>query len=292
MRSMTGFGQASKENARFRMTVTLRGVNHRFLDLSLRMRDQLRPLEPALRELLSRHLWRGRVEASVEATALGGRDVEVAIDDSLTEAVKAMCDRLRERGLISGGLQIGDLLRLPEVVQLRVRDPQWTGGDRDLLLEVTAAALDQLMAARSAEGEKLAEALEDRLDGIGGITAQLRELSIGKAVELAAALRQRISELLEGDSLDEDRMAQEVAHLVDRADVSEELDRLQSHLEHFRSVTGQDGSLGKRLDFLTQEIFRELNTLGAKCRDSEMSRRMLDAKVLCEQLREQVQNVE
>jgi len=124
----------------------------------------------------------------------------------------------------------------------------------------------------------------------------LKALREAVASELAGGLRQRIRELLVAEdaagALDENRLAQEVAILVDKSDVSEELDRLFSHLEHFREVMDEEGSLGKRLDFLTQEIFRELNTLGAKCRDSEMTRRVLDGKVLCEQIREQVQNVE
>ncbi|MCP3964465.1 MAG: YicC family protein [bacterium] len=292
MHSMTGFGQASKENERFRMTVTLRGVNHRYLDLSPRMRDELRPLEPSLREVLSRRLQRGRVEVSVEVASLGTRDVEVTIDEAVADAVKTMADALAGRGVISGELQLRDLLRLPEVVQLQIRDPEWTDEDRALLISVVEAALDQLLTARAAEGEKLFAVLEERLAGLQRIGVALSELKAGMAAELSSSLRRRISELLDRDRPDEDRLAQEVAYLVDRADVSEELDRLESHLEQFRSAMRQRGSIGKRLDFLAQEIFRELNTLGAKCRDSEMTRNMLDAKVLCEQVREQVQNVE
>ena len=292
MRSMTGFGQAAGETEHFQMTVTLRGVNHRYLDLSLRLRDGLRPVEPALRELLTARLWRGRVEVSLEVAAVGNRDVEVEIDEEVAAGLRARCDDLRRRGVIDGDLELGDLLRLPDVVKLEVRDPEWSDGDQEALLEVTGRALDQMIAARATEGGKLAAVLRERLAGLGELRARLAERGAGMAGELAASLRQRISELLADGQMDEDRLAQEVAYLVDRSDVREELDRLQSHLEHFASMMDQDGSVGKRLDFLTQEIFRELNTLGAKCRDSEMTRWVLDAKVLCEQLREQVQNVE
>ncbi len=292
MRSMTGFGQASGESDRFRLTATLRGVNHRFLDLSMRLRDELRPEEPALRELLAARLWRGRVEVAIEVVALGRRDVGVSIDREVAAALKRLADDLLADGVISADLAFGDLLRLPELVRLDVRDPERKAEDRDLLLRVVEDALDQLIAARSAEGEKLTAAINERLDGLERLRADLvlgwREM----AGALADSLRQRISELLDAGELDEDRLAQEVAYLVDRSDVSEELDRLRSHLDQFRSIVGQEGTLGKRLDFLTQEIFRELNTLGSKCRDSGMTRLMLDAKVLCEQLREQVQNIE
>lgn len=274
------------------MTVTLRGVNHRFLDLSLRLRDSLRPAEPALRELLTRRLWRGRVEVSLEVTAVGGREVDVTIDEEVAVNVRALCDDLQRRGVITGDLELGDLLRLPEVVKLQVRDPEWSEDDQAALLEAADRALDQMVAARATEGEKLSKVLSERLSGLADLGTRLADRWDGMAGELAASLRQRVSEVLDEGQLDPDRLAQEVAYLVDRSDVREELDRLRSHLEHFTQVMDQDGSVGKRLDFLTQEILRELNTLGAKCRDSEMTRWVLDAKVLCEQLREQVQNIE
>lgn len=292
MRSMTGFGQATGETERFQMTVTLRGVNHRFLDLVVRLRDGLRPSEPALREALTRRLWRGRVEVSVEVTAVASREVQVAFDEDVAACVRTLCDDLRSRGVISGDLVLSDLLRLPEVVKLQVRDPDWSEDDEAVLLEVTDRALDQMIAARAIEGEKLTAFLGERLTGLSELASSLDERYQGMAEELAASLRQRIAELLGEAELDGDRLAQEVAYLVDRSDVREELDRLLAHVEHFTSVMEQDGSIGKRLDFLTQEVLRELNTLGAKCRDSEMTRRVLDGKVLCEQLREQVQNVE
>ncbi len=291
MRSMTGFGQASGESERFRTTVTLRGVNHRFLDLSLRLRDELRRHEPALRDLLSARLWRGRVEVSVEVAALASRDVTVRIDRDVATAVRALADDLSAGGVISGELAFGDLLRLPEVVRLEIRDPDWTVADQEMLLRLTTEALDQLIAARRLEGEKLVAILSQRVDGLDRLAVELAARWSELPGELAASLRRRISELV-GDTPEPDRLAQEVAYLVDRSDVSEELDRLKSHCDHFRSIMSQGGSVGKRLDFLTQEILRELNTLGAKCRDGEMTRRVLDAKVLCEQLREQVQNVE
>ena len=292
MRSMTGFGQASGENDNFRFTVTLRGVNHRFLDLQVRLREELRAEEPALRELLSKRLWRGRVEVSIETVTLGRREVAVAVDREMTGALKELATDLQAEGVIQANLGFGDLLRLPEVVRLDVQDLEQTAEDRCLLHRVVENALEQLIGARSSEGEKLAAAITERLDGLERSRAELVEGWRGMAGAQADALRSRITELLGDGDIEENRLAQEVAHLVDRSDVSEELDRLGSHLEQFRSIMAQGGTLGKRLDFLTQEIFRELNTLGSKCRDSGMTRLMLDAKVLCEQLREQVQNIE
>ncbi len=293
MRSMTGFGQGAAESERVRVTVTLRGVNHRYLDLVLRLREEYRAAEPALRELLAGALQRGRVEAVVEVELLGSQPVEIVVDEDLAEGLHELQRNLVDRGLTHGGLTFTDLLRLPEVVKLQPRRTEWTAADQEILLQAAKAALAQLLNARETEGAKLREVFLPRLETLAGLVSQLGARRAEVASESLAVLRARLRELLDGESaLTEDRLAQEAAILVDRSDVAEELDRLASHLEHFHTVMDGEGSLGKRLDFLTQEIFRELNTLGAKCRDSEMTRGVLDGKVLCEQIREQVQNVE
>jgi len=289
---MTGFGQASAQNERFRVTVTLRGVNHRYLDLQLRGCEERREVETAVRDLLSERLWRGRVEAVVEVLAVGARHAEVRVDEEQVRAIRGLCDELSGRGLISPDLALVDLLRFPEVVRLEVEDPEWSPADRELLATVTGEAVEQMVTARRTEGGKLRRILEERLDALLEVVCRLDELHEGIAGEVAAGLRRRIGELMEGAVPDEDRLAQEVAFLADRSDVTEELDRLRSHLDHFRVIMAADGSVGKRLDFLAQEIFRELNTIGSKCRDSDMTRQVLEGKSLCEQIREQLQNVE
>lgn len=296
MRSMTGFGQGAAESSRVRATVTLRGVNHRYLDLILRLKDEYRAVEPALRELLAAELQRGRVETVIEVETLGTAPVEIVFNEELAETLHGIQQNLEQRGLIQGGVSFADLLRLPEVVKLQPKEAiEWTDEDQAVLLGAAQVALEQLVTARVTEGEKIQESLLPRLDGLAQMVRDVTERRAVVAEEFSESLRRRLAELLSNqpaDALDENRLAQEVAYLVDKSDVSEELDRLGSHLEHFRQIMGGEGSLGKRLDFLTQEIFRELNTLGAKSRDSEMIRLVLDGKVLCEQIREQVQNVE
>jgi len=292
---MTGFGQAEGSNARHAVAVVLRGVNHRFLDLVLRLRDEARASEAELRELLAGELHRGRVDAVVEVTRSQPLRPRVEIDGELVRALHHACHDLVEQGLLSGGLTLGDLARLPEVVRVSLREDVWDEEDRRLLQGLARQALDQFQSARSQEGERLAQLLAGRLAELQEVAARMESRREQVAGQLAESLRRRLQELLAGlgaGGLDESRLAQEAALLVDRSDVREELDRLTSHLEHFRSVAAEPGSIGKRLDFLTQEILREVNTLGAKCRDIEMVRWTLDAKVLCEQLREQVQNVE
>ena len=292
MRSMTGYGEASGRNACRSVTVALKAVNHRFLDVQLRLSDELRASEAALRELLARELVRGRIEARVEVRAAGQRESAVEVDGDLVRAVHAAVRELLDAGVLTGGLTAGDLLRMPSALRVASAAEGWVEHDEELLLSTAAAALTQLTAGREAEGAGLAAVLEERLVALDATVALLEALRGPALEESAAALRRRVAELLGGTPLDEARVAQEVALLADRGDVSEELDRLRSHLGHFRTVAAEAGATGKRLDFLTQEILRELNTLGAKCRNAAMVRAVLEAKALCEQLREQVQNVE
>ncbi|HEY4589677.1 MAG TPA: YicC/YloC family endoribonuclease [Thermoanaerobaculia bacterium] len=292
MRSMTGYGEASGENARHGITVSLRAVNHRFLDLQLRTGEELRGSEAALRDAIGKEVSRGRVEARVELRPIAERKATVQVNMSVIREAHVAVHQLVEGGLIERGLSAGDLMRLPEAFRVDLGVEEWTPEDEELLLRVTREAVAQLVASREKEGGSLVGIMDEKLRGMEETVTRLDTLRGPVREEMAAALRRRLAELLGGQPLDETRVAQEVALLVDRSDVSEEIDRLRSHVEHFRAVMKESAAAGKRLDFLTQEVFRELNTLGAKCRNAEMTRAVLDAKVLCEQIREQVQNVE
>jgi uncharacterized protein (TIGR00255 family) len=292
MRSMTGYGEAAAEGERHAMAVSLKAVNHRFLDLQIRLGEDVRASEPALRELVGREVQRGRVEMRVEVRPRGERRAAVAVHLGLVEAAVAATQRLVEKGLLARGLAAGDLLRIPEAFKVELEGGGWEEADEALLLAVAGEAVAQLVASREREGASLKAAMEERLVLLDAVVLRLDALRSTARDEMAAALRRRLAELLAAQPLDEARLAQEVAILVDRSDVSEEIDRLRSHLGHFREVGAERAPAGKRLDFLTQEIFRELNTLGSKCRHAEMTRAVLDAKVICEQIREQVQNVE
>jgi uncharacterized protein (TIGR00255 family) len=292
MRSMTGYGEASGENPRHGITVSLRAVNHRFLDLQLRIGEELRGSEAALRDTIGREISRGRVEARVEMRSVAERRATVQVNMGVIREAHVAVHQLVDAGLIDRGLSAGDLMRLPEAFRVELGNEEWMPEDEELLLGVARGAVTQLVASREKEGGSLVAAMEEKLRGVEEAVQRLDTLRGPVREEMAATLKRRLAELLGSQPLDEARVAQEVALLVDRGDVSEEIDRLRSHVEHFRAVMREKAAGGKRLDFLTQEVFRELNTLGAKCRNAEMTRAVLDAKVLCEQIREQVQNVE
>ncbi len=292
MRSMTGFGRAAGENDRYSLIVSLRGVNHRYLDLKIRLEEAYISAEGSLRKLFGKDLFRGRVDARIEIRRLGERKVKVHVQETVLKALQLEVRRLEKAGLVDGRLTAADLLRLPEVLRLESEPETWNEGDRALLAEVAQEALEQLVEARKREGQRLLELLGSRLGLLeslaGGFEAQRGEATQA----IRQGLVRRLEDLLSGSKIDPERLEAEVAILVERSDVQEELDRLGAHLGHFRTLLSEPGSLGKRLDFLAQEILRELNTLGAKCRNATMVQSVLEAKAICEQLREQVQNVE
>ncbi len=292
MRSMTGYGQATGENSTYRIAVTVRSVNHRYLDLVIRLRDEHRHLEPSLRELIGERLARGRVEVRVDIEALASPEVSIDLRADAVEALERAVRDLAKRGLVSQVISLGDLLRIPDVVRVTSTPAAWTEEDRVLFEETTREALEEVVGLRAQEGKDLADYLRGHLEKFSGLAADIEARRPVFQQELAARLEERIGEMTEVDKLPADRLAQEVAFLVDRSDVQEELDRLDSHLSHFRKLLQEEGVVGKRLDFLSQELLRELNTLGSKGRDVETIRLVLDAKLLCEQLREQVQNIE
>ena len=292
VRSMTGFGQAQRDGDELRLAVSVRTVNHRNLDLVVRLPEELRPLERRIGEVLRGELRRGRVEARLEVSHLGERPCEVRVSRGAVAELRRAAEELDSEGLADRGLAFADLLRLPEVVRLSFGQHSWSEADQRLVLEVVTAARDQAAEARSREGARLGELVAGFLEELGGLLGEIEQRRPEARRRLEEAFRQRIGELLEGTPPSEDRLAQEAALLVDRTDVQEEVDRLRAHLEHARGLLAEDEPVGRRLEFLCQELLREVNTLGAKSRDLPILRFVLDAKSVCDRLREQVQNIE
>lgn len=292
VQSMTGFGSAERENARLRVSATARSVNHRFLDLVLRLPEEMRPLEAEVRSLATERFGRGRLEVKVQVETPADAPVEVELHRGAAEALAAHVRELVRAGVLEGGLAAGDLLRLPDVVRLRSSVASWTDADTALAVEAVGACLDALGEARRAEGERLRSVLDERVEALAGWQEKLAARREAVRATLFESLRARLQELLGDSGLDERVVVQEAAVLAERSDVREELDRLASHLAAFRECLAAGGAVGRKLDFLAQEVHRELNTLGAKCRDTEMAAVVVEAKLACEQIREQVQNLE
>ncbi|HEX5313431.1 MAG TPA: YicC/YloC family endoribonuclease [Gammaproteobacteria bacterium] len=288
IRSMTGFARTTRRGDWGELTLELRAVNHRFLDVKLSLPDGLQGLAEDLRAQLQKRLTRGRIEASVRwrPPAVAG----FAINRELARAIAAELRSLQEEIGAAGEAPPLDLLRLlawPGVVETATPESRLLSGE---LAAACDAALDELVAAREREGAALAGVLEERLQRLAaGLEACTAEERAAK-VSLGERLAERIAAL--GAAADAARIAQEAAILVVRQDASEELERLAMHVREVRRLLRADEAAGRRLDFLMQELMREANTLASKAADVAVNRRALDFKVLIEEMREQVQNVE
>jgi uncharacterized protein (TIGR00255 family) len=291
---MTGFAQVAAEIADRRVEVSVQAVNHRNLDLVFRMPEELRPLEGELRRRVTGRVGRGRCEISIRWQPVAPRPPRIRISSDAVRAVRESARELVDHGLVEDRLTLGELLRLPQLIEVESAPDAWDDAARARLIDLVDQALAAFDIARRAEGARLAGALERTLDQLLALVDDLERRRTEISGRIESSLRARLDELLPGGfaAVPPERLAQEVVLLAERADVREELDRLRAHLEHFVEVAAAEGPIGKRLEFLTQEILRELNTLGAKSRDAETTRRVVDGKVASEQLREQIQNVE
>jgi uncharacterized protein (TIGR00255 family) len=286
--SMTGFAAASAELPGASLVAELRSVNHRYLDLSLRLPDELRPLEPALREKLSARLKRGKVELrlGLNRTAPGGA-ARLAVDGARVDALAGAAADVARRVPGAAPLSVNEILRWPGVLAEPSVDPATLAARASALVEEVAA---ELAAARAREGAKLAGVLSARCDDIAAEVARVAPRIPAAHTAYTEKLHARLREA--GLDPDEERLKQELALFATRIDIDEELERLTAHVAEFRRVLAAGGAAGKRLDFLAQELHREANTLGSKSVDAEVSRAALELKVLIEQIREQVQNLE
>ncbi len=291
---MTGFGRASGPVGTGRTAeIGARSVNSRFLDLTVKTRETEAALEPALRRVFTRQLHRGKVEVSLRLRRTSASDVAVIVDEALLDALLSRLKGLSARYPIEGTLSLRDLMTIPQAVVVESASETFTAEEVAAIEALAGEAVSALVAMRDTEGAAIAADLRPRIELLrrkaGTLSARREEISRN----LAATLRERVRSLFPDVTLDPTRLEQEAALAAERSDVAEELQRLAGHLDQFEGILARgDGSVGKSLDFLTQEILRELNTLGSKSRDLASTREILDMKVETEKIREQVQNVE
>jgi uncharacterized protein (TIGR00255 family) len=292
IRSMTGFGSASLETAALRATVTVRSVNHRFLDLTLHLPRRLQPLEAEAKERVAAAVVRGRVEVSIQASlADGATEAVVASRPLVASLVRTLREVQSEFGL-EGGVSVADIVRFPGALE-RIEGPvEIPEGARGALAGLLARALEALDEMRRAEGERLRAELERLLLAIEGAAARIEARSSESRELRQATLLERVRALTGELGLDDGRLYQEIVRAVERHDVTEEVHRLRNHAASSRELLASEGASGKRLDFLAQELMREANTVGSKIQDAAAIREVVDLKAEIERLREQVQNVE
>ena len=284
---MTGYAASAREFPFGALSIELRSVNHRYLDIQFRLPDDLRAVEPALRELLNENVARGKVECRVTFTAVPGAHKTLKLNEDLLQQLEALEHKVRAQ--ITGVTQLSaaDLLRWPGVLATEpVPQEELQAACRELLARV----LQEFNAARAREGERLAFLLRERAAGmeriLGDVIPRIPQVIAAYQDKLAARLKEAIG------GGEEERIRQEVAVFATKIDVDEELSRLAAHVAELKQALAGGGTIGKKLDFLMQELNREANTLASKSVDLAVTRAALDLKIVIEQMREQIQNIE
>lgn len=290
---MTGFGRAQGQAGAWNVDIAIRTVNHRFLDLGLRLREDHAELEPAIRRVVSASIHRGKVEVAVRLRRTVEPEHEIKINEALLEKLLSRFSGLAERFSIGGRLEVRDVLTVPEVVRVETGGESLTPEECDEVASTAKRAVAELVRMREAEGALLAADLLERLEFMRQHLGRISSARGDVVLRLHSQLKERLAILFADVPLDSGRLEQEAVILADRSDVTEEVTRLSAHLEQFQGLLKRGGEpVGKKMDFLTQEIQREINTIGSKSRDLSITREIVDMKTETEKIREQVQNLE
>lgn len=288
IRSMTGFANAVGECGSKRINLEIRAVNHRYLDVQFRMPEDLRHLEGALREKIAAEAVRGKLECRIQVQDIAQGAQGLEVNQELVEQLANLNQQWRDRYDGLGKLTVADILKFPGVLASQTEDPETFA---KTVQELLVQALKEFAAARQREGQKLAEHLLQRLSAMDKIIDDLSAVFPSLLDAHMAKVRARLAEAVE--NIDHDRLQQEFALFIQKSDVDEEFSRLRTHISEVRRIVAEShGSIGKRLDFLMQELNREANTLGSKAIAAESTQASVELKVLIEQMREQVQNIE
>jgi uncharacterized protein (TIGR00255 family) len=287
IRSMTAFSRQEASSEVGDLVLELRTVNHRYLDISLRLPEELRNLEPLLREQIATRLGRGKLECNLRYSSPELNQTELPVDDERVKQIAHACRHIDSFLYSPAPISSLDVLRMPGVVQSKSVDLEQL---KVVVTELLAQALDDLVAVREREGQKLAQIIRERCESMDAIVAEVKQRLPGILQQWREKLIDRLNEAkLE---LDQDRLEQEMVYLAQKTDVAEEIDRLSMHIAEVKRVLDADKPVGRRLDFLMQELNREANTLGSKSIQADTTRASVDLKVLIEQMREQIQNIE
>jgi uncharacterized protein (TIGR00255 family) len=296
IKSMTGFASISREDERATITVTIRAVNHRYLDMQLRNPSSLAAIEAEIRALVGKHVARGRIELGVSLQLRQVAGVDVEFNEEFARALEIALDRARARGLVDGALTPGDLLRLPQAITIRDRQP---ADDQEAQQAIAAQArnaveqaLVDLDSMRSREGDHLRADLDSRRMFVADLVERIATAADDGRAAMEQRIADRVRELRTELQADEAAVAQEIVRMASRSDITEEVERFRAHVSHWGALADSHEPCGRKLDFLLQEMNREVNTMGSKADGLRVSELIIAAKAELEKMREQVQNVE
>lgn len=290
LKSMTGYGSSTAENDGRELTVELKSVNHRFLDINLHMPRSLNFAEDFFRKEIGKYIARGHVEVNVTYRNTRNDSGEVTVDTALVQKYREAFETIASFGF-ENDIKVSDVARLPDVLTLTKCDE-----DREAVTNLAAKALFEaaqaLNATRSTEGEKIGADLKNKLTNIKSIADEIKAKSEGNTALFAQKLKKRLEDLLEDSRIDEQRLHTEVAIYADKIAIDEELVRLDTHIKNMWEYMDSEESVGRKLDFFIQELNREVNTVGSKSVDADIAKLVVSAKGEIEKLREQIQNIE
>ena len=291
IKSMTGFGRGEYSRDGKEFTVEIKTVNHRYSDIFIKMPRQIGFLEDKVREIVGKAISRGKIDVFITYYNYSEDSKHVAFDESLAKAYISAVESLRDKFGLADDISVSLISKYPDVLRVEQAEE-----DEELLWSMLKEAVDNAVASlvnmRGVEGEGLKGVLLERADYIEGVISEISKRAPEVPREYKAKLNARIKELLEQQTIDENRIAVEVALFADRCSIDEELVRLASHFGQMRQILSMDQPVGRKLDFLVQEMNREINTIGSKANDLTITRLVVDIKSEIEKIREQIQNIE
>jgi uncharacterized protein (TIGR00255 family) len=292
IRSMTGYGKGESENQLYKLKIELKSVNHRYLDVNLKLPRYLIYLEEGIKKLIKEKINRGKVDVFVNFDFSDASSMDVKVDIPLARSFKFALEELKTELEIDDTIRLNNILSISDVIKTEKKEL-----DEDLvwetIKEATEEALDKILQMREYEGEQLKADIFNKLDNIEAISSRIEMRAPLVVEEYRGKLNERIQSILEeGTVVDPDRLAMEVAIYADKSSIDEELTRLKSHVLQLKAILSEDGAVGRKLDFLIQEFNREVNTIGSKSSDSDIVKAVVELKSEIEKIREQVQNIE
>ncbi|HZK33229.1 MAG TPA: YicC/YloC family endoribonuclease [Tissierellaceae bacterium] len=292
IKSMTGFGRGEYTDGLYNFKVEIKAVNHRYNDISIRMPNHINYLEEKIKRVIKKEIHRGKIDVYVNLEYVEESSIDVKVDIDLAksykEALKLLCKELN----LEKDIRINNILSMPDIIKTQRKvldeDEIWI-----CLKESLKISLKDIMTMKTLEGEELKKDMMFHLDKIAEFLIQIEERSPLVVIEYKEKLKERISNLLDNNlDIDEDKINSEIVYFADKSNINEEIIRLESHLKQFESILKESSPVGRKLDFLIQELNREINTIGAKASDMIISQNVVEVKSEIEQIREQVQNVE
>ena len=291
-KSMTGFGRGECSNENYHLKIEIKTVNHRYNDISIKMPRHMNYAEESMKKIVKEKISRGKVDVYVNLEYIDGAPIDIKADLNLARSYKDTLEEINRELSLSGDIRINNVLSLSDIIKTERKEI-----DEESLWEVVEGSLnmavDDIMSMKAREGVELEKDMISHLKEIETILNLVEKRSPVVVTEYKEKLNVRINDLLDKDiNVDEEKLSQEVAYFADKSNINEEIIRLKSHIKQFEKILAEEETVGRKLDFLIQEMNREINTIGSKANDIEISTSVVNIKAEIEQIREQVQNVE